>query len=355
MKIYINGRFLTQSITGVQRFAREIVKELDNQLEGMDLIVEIILPKNSNLRESYKNISIRQVGNFKGHLWEQLDLPLYTKGNLLINLCNTGPLFKRKQFVVIHDAAIYKNTGTYSNKFIMWYKILYKFITRNSIKVMTVSEFSKKEISRFTKINSEEIVVISEGREHIERIKSSNEVLEKYNLKPDNYLLAVSSMNPNKNFSCILEAIKLIPDFNVKVVIVGSENEKIFKNIGETLNSDSLLKVGNVSDECLKGLYENTLCFIFPSFYEGFGLPPLEAMTCGAPMIVSETASMPEVCGEAPLYFNPNDPTELSERIRDILSCHNIEYFKDKSLRQSKNFSWKNGVKTLINNIHEVK
>lgn len=354
MKIYLNGRFLTQQTTGVQRFANEIVKELDN-LNLNKLEFEILVPRNTNLKIQYKNIKIRKVGYLKGHLWEQIELPFFSNGNLLINFCNLGPGLKRNQIVVIHDAAIYYNSNTYSKSFRIWYRILYKLISLFSKKILTVSKFSRKELIRYTRINENKISIISEGNEHFKRLKPDSSILKKHNLEKNSYILAVSSINPNKNFGNIIKALNLISDKTIKVVIAGGKNERVFKELNGFKGNNSVKEVGFVSDEELKSLYQNALCFIFPSFYEGFGLPPLEAMSCGCPVIVSNTASMPEVCGNAALYINPHNPKEIADNIDLIVNNSNLrEDLKLKGIQQSNNFSWSFGAKTLLSIINEV-
>ncbi|MFD2616167.1 glycosyltransferase family 4 protein [Terrilactibacillus laevilacticus] len=355
LKFYINGRFLTQSITGVQRFAREIILELDKYLNNTDLNIEVLVPHKNNINIRYNNIKIIKCGKLGGHLWEQIELPRYSKDGLLLNLCNTGPIFKRKQFIVIHDAAVYTNPETYSKAFVFIYRMIYKIITKFSLKIFTVSDFSRKEISKYCNISSENIKIISEGKEHILRIESSRSIIDSYDLVTNQYVLAVSSLNPNKNFESILKAIELLSESQIKVVIAGGKNNKVFKELGYSFDENTVIQVGYVSDSELKALYENALCFVFPSFYEGFGLPPLEAMACECPVIVSKTSSLPEVCGEAALYINPRKPTEIAQQIRKILSDHNLrKNLSRNSIKQSEKFTWEKGLKTIINEINNM-
>ncbi|MDF9298573.1 glycosyltransferase family 4 protein [Geobacillus stearothermophilus] len=357
-KIIINGRFLTQPITGVQRFALELVRGLDELIErrticsNVDLV--IMTPRNTINDIDLKNIKVIPIGRLKGHLWEQLELPFYSRGGLLVNLCNTGPLLKRKQIVTIHDAAIYSKPEGFTKIFIYWYKFLFKILSIIACRIVTVSEFSKNELVHYCKVKQNKIRVISEGWEHIQRADADLDVFQKYNINPKKYILAVSSLNPNKNFQGIVKAIESLGNIGADIVIAGGTNPKIFSASNDSL-PNTVRYIGYVTDEELKALYEKAAGFIYPSFYEGFGLPPLEAMACGCPVIVSNVASLPEVCGDAALYVDPYSPEDIAEKIKLLLSDDKLrEELKRKGLERAKLFSWEKCAKETIKVIEEV-
>ncbi|RZT21377.1 glycosyltransferase family 4 protein [Fictibacillus sp. BK138] len=357
MKIYINGRFLTQNTTGVQRVAQEIIKSLDCELlfyKGEPISFEILLPKNQTLKLELKNIKMKKVGHLTGHLWEQLELPFYCKKKLLINFCNTAPALKKEQMVFIHDAAIFSKPEGYSLKFILWYRLLYLFVARFSYKIITVSNFSKGELVRYLPNLKKKISVIPIAANHIDKLKSDESILINNGLDKKDYLFAVSSMHPNKNFKLIINALEQMTSFKGQVVIAGSSNGKVFSK--EKYKKNNNIKfIGYVTDEQLKALYKNAKAFIFPSLYEGFGLPPLEAMNMGCPVIVSNAASIPEVCGDAALYFNPNDFQELQNCFNLIYNDETlIKDLKRNGLRRSKKYHWSKTSEELINKIKEV-
>lgn len=301
--IIINGRFLTQRITGVQRFAHEIIRELDNIVKPGEY--KILAPKNIKYRNlEYKNIEIQVCGKLKGHLWEQLELPIYVKKNKggLLNLCNTAPIIN-PGIVTIHDIQTRVHPEFFSKKFALWYNIMNKFNIKNSKKIITVSEFSKSEIIKYYRISKEKISIIYNGWQHMNRIQEDKGILDKLNIKTEEYILGVSSINPNKNFKYILELAKLHTEY--KFIIVGKKNNNIFKD-GSVEQLKNLTWAGYVTDEELKSLYANAKAFVFPSFYEGFGIPPLEAIACGCKNIfVSNTSCLPEIYEEYVNYFNP--------------------------------------------------
>ena len=144
----VNSRFLTQNITGVQRFAIEISKQLKKLLNSK---IQFVAPKNIIHKDLAEELDVKVIGYNTGHLWEQIDLPLYLSSigkPLLLNLSNTAPLFYKNKIVTIHDVAFKRFPQTYSFKFRMFYNLLIPIILKNSKHILTVSEFSKNEINK---------------------------------------------------------------------------------------------------------------------------------------------------------------------------------------------------------------
>lgn len=344
-KIFINARFLTKSVTGVERYALELVKALDFLIDAGKINPKmfrfiLIAPKETRYELELKHLLIRHIGHLNGHLWEQLELPFYTRGELLISLCNTGPLLKRCQVATIHDAATFSCPQAYSLAFRIFYQLLLTGLGVTSKKVLTVSLFSQKELIDHCRISKGKLQVIYEGKEHALAAKPDYSILREHNLLNKVFVLAVGSINPNKNFRSIALAVKLLGNINFELVIAGSTNPKVFSKLPAPLPND-VKHLGYVSDGELRALYEHATCFIYPSFYEGFGLPPLEAMACGCPVIVSNTASLPEVCGEAAIYCDPEDPEDIAEKIRHLLSNEALQKeLQQKGLERAKQFTW---------------
>lgn len=347
MNIYVNGRFLTQRVTGVQRYAIELVKRWDALLEEGELDPGhhrfILLVPGGAIRDlGLRRIRVERTGPafLKGHLWEQLVLPIRSKDGILVNLCNTGPLFKRRQVATIHDAAVYEQPASFSFAFRNAYKLLQRSLGLAARKIITVSQFSKAQLIEHIGIKGDKIRVVALGREHMEELKADYRVFDKFSLKPSLYLLAVSSMNPSKNFANVVRAMELLKGADYEIVIAGADNGKVFGR-PDLPGGDRIKRVGYVSDGELKALYEGAACFVFPSYYEGFGLPPLEAMACGTPVIVSRAASLPEVCGDATLYCDPGDPGDIARAIDRVMMDEGVrEKLRVLGLRRSGHFSW---------------
>ena len=300
-KIYINGRFLGRPVTGVERFGRETLKALDRLVgEGAFPSCHFIIavPQGTEVDVALAHVKLQPVGSKQGYFWEQVELPLVTQDGFLLNLCNTAPVFKGRQAVVIHDAGVFSAPYSFSWKFRAAYKLMHWALARGNAAVLSVSNFSKQDLIKHLPLSQDRVSVVPEGCEHIQAVQADDAILEKSGLNTAPYYLAVSSMAPHKNFRAILAALESIPNPPFKIAIAGGNNSKIFGD-APGAKSDNVCWLGYVSDGELKALYSNALGFIFPSIYEGFGIPPLEAMQCSCPVIAARSASLPEVCGDA--------------------------------------------------------
>lgn len=358
-QIFINGRFLTQNVTGVQRYAIELVKAIDVLMDSRVLdknqVTFTLLAPNGHINElALSNISIKQVGFLSGHLWEQLELPIHARGHLLLNLCNTGPIVKREQVVTICDASVFAYPKAYSKPFRVWYQLLLPVLGRTSTAIITISEFSKTELIRFCKMVPEKIFPILLGVEQASDKGTDATFLDSHGLKGCRYVLAVSSMNPNKNFAGLAKAFELLGNVDYKVVIVGGTNTRVFG--GDAIHlPEFVIQTGYVSDDELQVLYKHATCFVYPSFYEGFGLPPLEAMSWGCPVIVSEAASLPEVCGEAAIYCDPHSPADIARNIERLMGDELLRCaLSKKGVERAKQFTWEKCARQTCNLLEKV-
>jgi glycosyltransferase involved in cell wall biosynthesis len=212
---------------------------------------------------------------------------------------------------------------------------------RNAKIVQCPSNYTALEAEKYLRVPSERWVITEGGHEHVLRFNSDDSIAQQHSLEKGGYLLAVGSLNPNKNFAAILRAMK-ISGVETKLVIAGGANPRIFRDQGFDVLSDKAIYVGRVSDDQLRNLYENALGFIYPSFYEGWGLPPGEAMLLGCPVISSNTSSLPQVCGDAVLYCDPADDNSIAEQITKLCGDALLrEKLVVDGLAQSKKFTWR--------------
>lgn len=342
-RIYINGRFLSQKITGVQRYAEEITKSLDNSLnEKKEYEYIILVPKNVIRNLSLKNIKIKKVGYLKGHLWEQIELPFYSKDGMLLNFCGCAPIIKKNQIVTIHDAAVCVMPKSFSFLFRNWYKLMFYIVGKRAKKIFTVSKFSKREINKYFDIPLEKIEVTYNGIDHMKTIKSDETIFTKFNIEKNNYVLAVSSLNPSKNFKLILETAKILPEINF--VIAGGTNSTVFKEQGFNI-TPNVKFIGYVNDEELVALYKYASCFVYPSIYEGFGIPPLEAVFYDCPIILSDIEVFKEIYGDTVLYCNLKDANVLKEKILLADNMKKVLTSKYKELKIK--YRWSNILKKI--------
>lgn len=252
-----------------------------------------------------------------------------------------SPFFKfreKKRVVTIHDVSQLANPQHYSFSFIKTplYKILFNRSAKLSSLIITVSEFSKKEIIKYTNTNPEKVYTILNGVD--------NEFNANFNFKKieERFILFVGNILPNKNLLFALKAFSKINNKDIKFYIVGRTNNGVKENklLSEIQNLDNrIVFTGKVSDEELKNYYANASLFLFPSRYEGFGLPILEAMKFNIPIISSNAASIPEVGGNYVTYFNPNDESELIDKLNNYFD-NNIKTPSINYSEHLKDFTW---------------
>jgi len=253
---------------------------------------------------------------------------------------------KKNQIVTIHDVAVCDIPYAYSKSFRIWYKFMYRVLTSRVKKIFTVSEFSKKRLNEYFNIPLERIVVTYNGIDHMKNIKFDENIFSKFNIEKNNYVLAVSSLNPSKNFRLILETAKISPEFNF--VIAGGTNSNIFKEQGLEITSNVKF-IGYVNDEELVALYKYASCFVYPSIYEGFGIPPLEAMYFNCPVIVSDIEVFKEIYMDSVLYCDINDNNILREKII-LLSKNSMmkNFVINKMQNLKEKYKWNNIISYLL-------
>jgi glycosyltransferase involved in cell wall biosynthesis len=353
--VAINARFLTRRATGVDRFARELIAVIDGWVgqqseESTGLTFEVLVPTNIDAATRFfDNLSVRKVGTHRGQAWEQLDLPRAMRpGQWLLNLCNTAPVLVRRQVVAIHDASTVSVPYAYSIGFRLWYRLLMPLLGWRARRIVTVSQFSREELARHFAISPARISLISESGEHITRCPGDPGVLHRFDLQTRPYILAVSSMAAHKNFELVLKASTMLPGVPFDIAIVGGNNSRVFGSL-PGVHAERVKWLGYVSDAELRSLYESAVCFVFPSLYEGFGIPTLEAMHCGCPVIASDAASIPEVCGEAALYFDPRSAPALAQLLRRMLTDTALrQRLRELGFARASTYSWEIGARQLL-------
>lgn len=356
--IVINGRFLGRALTGVERYALETVNALDELLAAGDPLVAgrqwVVLVPPGVKAPQWKHVQVKTFGRGKGNLWEQVWLPLYSHRKMLLNLCNAAPLLKLRQTVVIHDATTKQVPQAFSAGFRAWYGLMIPWLLKTAQKVATVSRFSQGEIAR-TYGTTRKITVVPEGSDHFERVQADGGILDRHQLRARPYVLGVGSMAPHKNFATLVSAVRLLKAPNFDVVLAGGANPRVFGDASADLPA-WIKHVGYVSEGELKALYQNAACFVFPSLYEGFGLPPIEAMALGCPVISSNTASPPEVCGDAAVYFDPHDAHALARTIDATLaSDEKLRDLKQAGLARASLFTWKIATRHLLEEVFNTR
>jgi glycosyltransferase involved in cell wall biosynthesis len=346
--IYINGKFLAQRTTGVQRFAYGVVLALDRSLQTTPCghVVELLMPPAATPIPGLEVIRQRVVGRPGRRLtaWEQLDLPAHARSGTLLCLSGSAPLLVGGCIPTIHDAAVYQYPHAYSLAFVAWYRLLFALRAKRSPLVLTVSRSAARDLA--SHLTSTAFRIVPNSAEHITNQASDVSVLDKLKLASGNFLLAVGSLNPTKNFSFLINAYASSSlAEQLPLVIVGAINPDVFKTSTVVADHPNVRWAGSVSDMQLRALYENAAVFVFPSIYEGFGIPPLEAMLCECPVVASNASSIPEVCGDAAHYFDPRDSIEMLSAIKFVVeNGNNRSLLIEKGRKRANEFSWNNSV-----------
>jgi glycosyltransferase involved in cell wall biosynthesis len=345
--IAINGRYLTQGLTGVQRVAREIAGALDVlAAEGSAPPLRLLAPQGAGTA-GLAHVPTMTVGTRTGQAWEQLDLPAAANGAMLVNLGNTAPIRAgRRQAVVIHDAGAFDTPESYSFAFRTWYRLLHRMLAWRGARIITVSEFSRGRIAHHLGIPPDRIGVMPEGGEHILRAPADAAVLARHGLAPGRYALAVGTRAAHKNLDALADVASLLASRGMVLAAVGAVDPAVFRPASAGAGGVAL---GRVSDAELRALYENALCLVFPSRYEGFGLPPLEAMRCGCPVIAARAGAVPEVCGDAALWFDTSVRDSLPAAMRRLLDEPGLaNQLRAAGLARAENFTWRRAAETLL-------
>jgi len=286
------------------------------------------------------------------YFWELFILPFQVwkdKIDLLHSPANIAPIYLScKSIITIHDVGIYLSSVNLPRVFTFTYKKLLPLMVRRASRIITVSEHSKKTISSVLGLSVPEIVVIplaAEAGEVHEEIKK--DIKTKYNIKEE-YIFTLIAAIPHKNMDGLIHAYKILTERRQEVpqlVIAGIRGpaiQKVKKQIEEWGLEKNIIFLGFVPDSHLPSLYSSAKLFVFPSKFEGFGLPILEAMGYGVPVVSSNTTSLPEVIGDAGLMFNPDDPAEMADVIEhalvDTVTRKNLV---EKGLKRVKEFSWR--------------
>jgi glycosyltransferase involved in cell wall biosynthesis len=299
-------------VTGVERFAREVMVRLGGRLRVLR--------------------APRWARRAPGHVWEQLVLPRSLhRDEVLWSPASSGPLAARNQVVTIHDISPIDHPEWFRSAFARGFGLQVPRLARRARLVLTSSRFSRERLIAVTGLPRERVVVVLPGVDGSrfqppsrERTKAAR---RRYAL-PGEYLLAVGSRSPRKNLSVLDRAWRSMRRRHPRLglVVVGEGTHTAPRDgLGDRPGSRSedvdLRYLGRVPDADLPALYGGAAAFVYPSLYEGFGLPVLEAMACGTPVIASNRTGVPEAVGEAGLLVEPEDPDRLAMAIDEVL-CH---------------------------------
>lgn len=340
MRILVNVRCLDRPLTGAQRYTSELI----TRWQGL---VERASPGG-------------RTNPYVGHLWEQLILPVAARGRVLFSPSNTGPLFLERQVVTIHDMKPYDIPEALNPQLAKWYRISLASLAQRALKVIAVSSFTKERILRYLNIPESKIVVVPNGvsREFQPAPDPRADVMP-LRLPTNKFVLALSTIHPGKNLNGLLRAWAIASeriDPSIWLVVAGNKGMRsVYARCDLEHVPERVCFCGAPDDDVLPSLYRNALGFVHVSTYEGFGIPVLEAMACGSPVLASDVTAVPEVAGDAALLVDPTAVQAIAQGIERIVLDEELRTtLRQRGLKRAKLFSWDETARQTWNVLQSV-
>jgi glycosyltransferase involved in cell wall biosynthesis len=283
-----------------------------------------------------------------GHVWEQAVLPVRAGSRVLWSPCNTGPIAARRHVATLHDAAVLDHPEWFSKGFAALYAGLWPLLARRA-RIVTVSEFSRDRLATRLALPLDAITVVYNAAD--ERFRPAEpsaiaEVRQRHGLGDGPYFLTLSTLEPRKNLPLVLRAWDKVGAglSGARLVIAGAQGgRRVFAESARagTIAREGVVETGHVAEADLPVLIAGARALLYPSLYEGFGLPVLEAMACGAAVVTTRCGALPEVGGDAVLYVDPHDETELAATMAGLYEDEALAAAHGAAgLARAKRFSW---------------
>jgi glycosyltransferase involved in cell wall biosynthesis len=327
--VYINARFLTQQITGVQQFAHEVCRNLQ---QHNNVTYTLLVPPKTLIPDYLSHLNALEIGNTSGYLWEQVELPLFLyqkKSPLLVNFCNTAPAFYNNQWVTIHDLAFMHHPEWFSKSFSIIYRLLVPRLLTKSKRIFTVSNTIAQQIKKLFNKNAEVLKNgIPEALIHFLQHKPASQ--------REKIILTVASRNPRKNVKTLIDAFTKANLYNYQLVIVGAFNA-VFAPDGLT-SANNIIFTGYLPDDELYKWYCKASLFISLSHDEGFGIPVLEAVACGCTVLLSDIETYRECFESVGLFTNQCNSDIVAKDLEQALN-HSLDKVKVSQLIKQYNYA----------------
>ena len=340
-KITINGKFLGANLNGVHRTAAHYSEQLLARM-GPAHDVRLVAPHAGAGHPDFPTLAAEQVkGRFgSGQGWEMVTLPMAARGSLLVNFCNLAPLLHGDSVVMIHDAQTFLFPEDYTGRQATFYRLLLPLIARRARRILTVSEFSRQSLAEHGVGSLDKIDVVHNGTDHILTAPSDAAILAKHGLTRGGYVMTLGSAKGYKNIRTVFAAMQPPSPSGLPLVVAGGPGAAEYRKRGWEPPVGTVF-TGFVSDAELRALYEGAAVFVFPSLTEGFGLPPVEAMQCGCPVVAARAGAMPEVCGDAAMLVEADRPDAWREAIAAVVEDAALaDEFRAKGTARARQLSW---------------
>jgi len=369
MKIGIDATSICRKITGIEYYTLNLVRNI-LQIDNVNNYVVFFRKEIHPELVEFKDKARFLVCPVENQVFcEQVWLPYVAvkeKVDLMHFPALPPGLFTLKRYLVtIHDASIWRYPHWYSWKSRCYTLPLSRLSSKQATHILTVSRYSKSELARFAKINRDKITVSHGGTDGRFKVIKEKIILrrvkQKFNLS-EKFILTVSSLDLVRNFERLLKAYAIFsqnqPDPSYKLVLTGKKSlglDRIMNKIQELELKDRIILTGYVSDEDLAGLYNLAAVFIYLPLYAGFGLPPLQAMACGTPVITSNIASLPEVVGDAAITVDPYNVKVIAVALKELVNNKKLrDKLMKKGFERIRLFNWKEVAKKTIETYKKV-
>ena len=339
-KVHVNGKWLAQRLTGTQRYATEIVRAI-LATDTVDLVIHVPSGTDVPLYLEHPRALIRQAP-VKGQLFEQVYLPAATAGKLLMNFAGPAPLLKRRQLVTMHDATPFRYPQTFTKSFARSYLVVYYLLGRLAKRLVTVSHFSASELDDVLGIPEDRFVVAGCAADALTGLEPVRPDIDGID---EQFYLVVGTLAVHKN---LVAPVHAVAESGRKVIVVGASGNRAVFSAASELTGNAFV-AGHLTDAELAWLYQNANALIFPSKYEGFGLPPLEAQSMGCPVVISHAASLPEIAGDAALFFDPDDTSSLLAELDRLDSESGLaDDLRQRGTVNAKRYPWDESARTIL-------
>jgi glycosyltransferase involved in cell wall biosynthesis len=354
--IYFNGKFYGAELNGVHRVADRLIRECDallNESAPADRPdMRIVLPSRRTWNPAVESMHLVEQSGRTGQFWEQILLPRQTRDGVLVNLANLAPIAHRRKVLMLHDAQFLFPDSSYPWRQTLGYKLLTPRMARSSAVVLTVSDYSRQMLDLLGVAPRQSTERLYNGADHIVEVAADSAAPAAMGLISGGYVLMFGSAKAYKNNVVVFDAFANNALAPLRLAVVGADRKAL--EAGGLRPPEDTVFAGKCTDAVLRALYEQAHCLAFPSRTEGFGLPPVEAMMCACPVVVAPGGAIPEVCRDAVLYADVDDPRSWRDAIGVLHDTDSRDGMVARGRVRATDFTWAKAGRRLFDTLRTL-